>query len=340
MTESKVKAWQFHTTAYPENLKLSDATIPAAPLPNHVFVEVHAAALNPFDIQFMNLPIINLPGLNGPKIPARDFAGTVLAAGEGSGFEKGDEIMGFTNGQDGSGGLTEVAHLNTQKGAFIKKPGSMSWAQAASLPLVWLTARTSIEKCMPYMKSSFPAENKIVVLGGSSATGLYTVRIARQRGWTILSTCSSRNAEFVRGLGAHEVVDYTSSPDAVVNAVRAFKPNAIIDCVGGTETIGLAPQYITIVGDKTSRSTMGGSFLYLTTPRMVLRWLMGYLGFGYSYECIILDARNDWLEECTQLKGEDEIVIDSTFDFGRVKEAYERLDTGRARGKVVVQVKQ
>jgi reticulon-4-interacting protein 1, mitochondrial len=339
MAEPKVKAWQYTTTAYPDTLQLGETTPVAAPLPDHVLVQVHAAALNPVDIQLMNLPINNIPGLNSPKIPARDFAGTVLAAGEGSGFEKGDEIMGFTNGQDGSGGLTEVAHLNTQKGAFIKKPKDMSWVQAASLPLVWLTARTSVEKCVPFMKASNPADNKVVILGGSSATGLYTVRIARERGWTILSSCSSRNTDFVRSLGAHELVDYTSSPDAVVNATKAFKPHCIIDCVGGTETIGLAPQYITIVGDKTSRSTMGGSFLYLTTPRMVLRWFMGYMGWANSYECIILDARNDWLEECTKLEGEDEIVIDSTFSFGRVKEAYERLDTSRARGKVVVQIK-
>lgn len=340
MSESKVKSWLYTTTAYPDNLKLSESTVAATPKPDHVLIEIRAAALNPVDIQLMNLPLFNIPGLNGPKIAARDFAGTILAAADGTGFEKGDEVMGMSMDSDGSGGLTEVAHFNTQKACIIRKPSHMSWAQAASLPLVWLTARTSIEKCLPYMKASDPADNKLAVLGGSSSTGLYTVRIARERGWTVLSSCSHRNTDFVRSMGADQLVDYTSSPDAVTSAVKGFKPDAIIDCVGGTECIGLAPQYVTIVGDKTSRSSMGGSFLYYTRPLMLFRWALGYFGLGNSYECIVLEPRKEWLEECTKLRGEDQIIVDSTFDFARVKEAYERLDTSRARGKVVVELKQ
>jgi reticulon-4-interacting protein 1, mitochondrial len=340
MRESKVKSWLYTTTGYPETLKLSESAVPAAPKPNHVLVQIQAAALNPVDIQMMNIPLNNIPGLNGPKVPGRDFAGTVIAADPETGFVEGDEVMGVSTDSDGSGSLTEVAHLNTQKAAIIKKPSHMNWVQAASLPLVWLTARISIERCVPYMKASNPADNKLVVLGGSSGTGIYTVRIARERGWTILASCSNRNTDFVRGLGANETVDYTSAPDAVTSAVQRFKPNAIIDCVGGTECIGLAPQYVTIVGDKTSRSSMGGSLLYLTRPLMVLRWLIGRIGVSNSYECISLDLRKDWLEECTKLNGEDQIIIDSVFDFGRAMEAYERLNTSRARGKVVVELKE
>ena len=93
----------------------------------------------------------------------------------------------------------------------------------------------------------------------------------------MLSTCSHRNVGFVKGLDADEVVDYTTGPNAVVDAVRMFKPDAIIDNVGGTETIGLAKHYVTIVGDKTSRSSMGGSALYLSSEDgvEVLSWCLG-----------------------------------------------------------------
>ena len=339
MSESKVKSWTYTTAGYPQTLKLSETKIPATPAPGHVLVQIRATALNPVDIQLMNVPLNSLPGLNGPKIPARDFSGTILAAAPDTEWEKGDEVMGISMDVAGTGFLTDVSHLGAKASCIIRKPSHMSWKQAASLPLVWLTARTTIEHCVPYMKSSNPAENKVAILGGSSSTGLYTVRIAKERGWTVLSSCSHRNIDFVKSLGADEVVDYTKSPDAVVNAVKSFQPNAVIDCVGGTDCIGIAPQYVTIVGDKTTRSTMGGSFLYYTHPRMVIRWLMGYLGIGKSYECIILDAKKEWLEECMELKGEDQIVIDSTFDFGRAKEAFERMDTGRTRGKVVVEIK-
>jgi reticulon-4-interacting protein 1, mitochondrial len=337
MADRKVRAWQYTTAGYPQTMLLGEASLPAEPAPNHILIEVRAAALNPVDIQLMNVPLNSFPGLNSAKIPARDFSGVVLASSPESGYSEGDEVMGISMDFTRVGFLTEIAHVDTTKACIIKKPSQMSWQQAASLPLVFLTARTSIEKCVPYMKSD--SDIRVVILGGSSGTGIYSVRLAKQRGWKVLSTCSYRNLEFVKGLGSDEVVDYTTSPDAVVNAVRAFKPDAIIDCVGGTDCIGLAPQYVTIVGDKTSRASLGGSTLYWTHPHMLARWAMGYLGLFNSYECIVLEAKKEWLEECTRLKGEEQIIIDSTFDFGRAKEAYERLNTGRARGKVVVNVK-
>ncbi|KAI1341239.1 alcohol dehydrogenase [Xylariaceae sp. FL0016] len=334
---SNVKSWTYTTAGYPETLQLHDTQVPAEPAPNHILVEVKAAALNPVDIQMMNLFVNSLPGFQATKIVGRDLAGVVLAAAPGTSFEKGDEVMGVTMAFDGSGTLTEVVHVDMGSSCLVKKPQHMTWTQAASLPLVWLTAYTSIEKCTPFMKKSNPADNKIVILGGSSATGIYSIWLARERGWHVLTSCSSRNSGFVKERGANEVVDYTTSPNAVKEAVTAFKPDAIVDCVGGTECIGLAPKYVTIVGDKTSRSTMGGSFLYLVSPRMVLRWLLGYFGLGKSYECIILAQEKKWLEKAADLK-DNNIVIDSVFEFGKGKEAYERLNTSRARGKVVVKL--
>ncbi|KAL2417772.1 hypothetical protein ABEF95_010229 [Exophiala dermatitidis] len=339
-TTTSVKSWVYTKPSYPDTLHLSTTDVPSTPSPGHILVQIHAASLNPVDIQLMNLPLHSLPYLNGPKVPGRDFAGTVLAAGEGTEFKKGDEIYGIMPlALDGTGFLTEVAHIDTRKACIIKKPKHLSWTQAASLPLVYLTARTIIDKCKPFMKSPVPSENKLVVLGGSSSTGIYTIQIAKSLGWSIPASCSGRNVEFVKGLGASEVVDYTTSPTAVVDAVKKFAPHAIADCVGGTDCIGLAPQYVTIVGDKTSRSSMGGSALYLTHPRMVARWLLGYVGLGKSYECILLDARKEWLEETTKLDPEKDVIIDSVFEFEKAKEAFERLNTGRARGKVVVEVR-
>jgi len=339
-TLTKVKSWVHTTAGYPQTLKLSETDVPATPGPGHLLIQIRAAALNPVDIQLMNVPLNSLPYLSSPKVAGRDLSGTIIAAGEGTGFEKADEVYGISMAMNGTGSLTEVADIDLKAGAtVIKKPRHMSWTQAASLPLVYLTARTVVEHCRPYMKHSTPSENKLVVLGGSSATGIYTIKIAKSLGWTILASCSGRNAQFVQDLGASQVVDYTTSPTAVVDAVRGFAPNAIADCVGGTECIGLAPQFVTIVGDKTSRAAMGGPALYMTSPRMVLRWLLGYLGLGNSYECVILDAKREWLEETTKLDPEKDIIIDSVFDFDKTVEAFERLNTGRARGKVVVEIK-
>ncbi|KAI1364078.1 alcohol dehydrogenase [Xylaria arbuscula] len=334
---STTKAWIHTTPSYPETLRQTTIPVPTTPAPNHLLIEVKASALNPVDIQLMNVALFYLPFLNGQKIAGRDFAGVVLAAGDGTQFRPGDEVMGLHLGLTGNGTLTEIAHLDARSTCIVKKPKHLSWAQAASLPLVWLTAYTSVERCAPFMKAPSASGNKLAVLGGSSATGMYTIRIAKARGWTILSSCSGRNEGFVRGLGADEIVGYTASSSAVKSAVESFRPDAIVDCVSGTDCIGLAPQYVTIVGDKTDRSLMGGNVLLLTRPRMTLRWLLGYLGIGNSYECINLEQNPEFLRRATELKGE-EVVIDSVFRFDKTKEAFERLNTGRARGKVIVEV--
>lgn len=195
---------------------------------------------------------------------------------------------------------------------------------------------------------------KVAILGGSSAVGMYAVHLAAARGWHVLSTCSARNASFVQSMGASDVVDYTNpsaptrdpsavSPSAVPDGstvgerVGRSEPDAIIDCVGGTECIGLAPRYVTIVGDKTGRESMGGQAIYLTHPGMVVRHFLGYLGLGKSYACVNLELKSEWLEEVLRLDT-DKIVMDSVWQYGDGRKAFEKLATGRAKGKVVIEV--
>ncbi|KAF2724432.1 alcohol dehydrogenase [Polychaeton citri CBS 116435] len=336
----QVRAWTYTHSGYPQSLQFSTVSAPTLEdvNPNHILVKIHAAALNPVDIQMMNLPIWSIPvhTFNGPKVSSSDFSGTVLAAGQRTGFKQGDEVFGVTMSpfKECGGTLSEIAHLDLANTTVAKKPKGWSFEQAAGLGIVWLTARTCVELCAPYVDPT--PSKKIAMLGGSSAAGIYTIMIAKQRGWKVITTCSGRNADFVtQTLGADEVVDYTK--ENVRSNLTAFKPDAVIDCVGGVEAIGLSKRYVTIVGDKTSRTSMGGSFTYLYSPRQWLRWAFGRLGLCERYDCIVLDQNREYLEEATKL-GPDQIFIDSTFAFEDAKQAFERLNTGRARGKVIVQV--
>lgn len=222
--------------------------------------------------------------------------------------------------------------MDVNAAVISKKPSSWTWAQAAALPLVWLTARTTIDA----VESDITKNKKLVVLGGSSGVGMYVVYLAAERGWDVLATCSGRNTEFVRGMGASKVVDYTTT--SVTEEVKNFAPDAVIDCVGGTDCLYLTNRYVTIVGDKTSRLSMGGEKIYPFYPRMWIRNLMGRWGLSsLKYDCVNLKFRKDWMEQTFKLPN-DNITIDSTWKFDQAKEAFERLNTGRARGKVVVTV--
>ncbi|THX40860.1 GroES-like protein [Aureobasidium pullulans] len=330
---SAVKAWTFTHEGYPHAIHKSALPAPFRPSATELHVRVKAAALNPVDIQLMNLPIWKyLPKFFAPleKGIAEDFSGIVESAGKDSGYEVGDEVFGITFTLTG-GTLQNVAIVNTKSSIVVKKPQDMSWEQAAALPLVWLTARTAISNVELFIQSN----SRLAVLGGSSGVGMYVLQLAAQRGWEVLSTCSSRNAEFVKSMGATRIVDYNTSD--VPQAVGEFEPSAIIDCVGGTSCIGLANRYVTIVGDKTGRDSMGGAATYLWNPQMVVRTLLGKIGVGKSYACVNLKFQKEWLEETLSLDRE-KIIIDSTWEFDQAKEAFAKLNTGRATGKVIVRV--
>ncbi|CAI6339313.1 unnamed protein product [Periconia digitata] len=334
MSQSIV-AWTHSRGGYPDALQRTKIKLNDAPLRStEVLVRVKAAALNPVDIQLMAFPLLaRLPNAIMPNFKGmgEDFAGIVEQAGNESGFKPGDEVFGLIFFfPDGS--LQEMMRIDTAKtNAVVRKPASWTWEQAAALPLVWLTARTMMKSIESYV----PKGGKVAVLGGSSSTGMYAVHLAKQRGCIVAATCSSAKADFVRSMGADEIIDYRN--DSVPDALKAFAPDAVLDCVGGTECIGIAQRYVTVVGDKTSRTSLGGALTYLFNPQMILRSFLGLIGLSPSYLCINLAFDQKWLEEALLLPPE-KIIIDSTFSFDQVVEAYERLNTGRTMGKVVVSI--
>lgn len=166
---------------------------------------------------------------------------------------------------------------------------------------------------------------------------MYTILLVKERGWKVLTSCSGRNAEFVTTvMGADEVVN--NAVESGRNRVRAWNPDAIEDCVGGTECLGIARRYVSIIGDNTARTALGGSISHLFHPRMMLRWLCGQLEWGEKYNCIMLDQKKEYLEEAVGLLPLEKIRVDSSFALEYAKQAFERLNTGRAWGKVVVEI--
>jgi NADPH:quinone reductase-like Zn-dependent oxidoreductase len=335
-----MQAWTFTHGGFPKALHRIDMPIDAEPLKsNEIRVRAKAASINPVDAQLMGFPL--WPYIPNFVVPANkgvgeDFAGIVEEAGAASSFKQGQEVLGICPFVPG-GVLQEVLRLNTTTSVVVPKPADWSWEQAAALPLVWITARTAIAAVERFVASHAKdgKDGKLVVLGGSSSSGMYAVHIAAQRGWSVLATCSARNSDFVSTMGASETVDYTQAGYAA--RIKAFAPDAIIDCVGGTDCLGMAQRYVTIVGDKTSRMTMGGRNTYLWNPQMVLRAILGRVGLGRSYTCLNLEFKKEYLEEMLSLP-KDKIIIDSTYDFGLLKEAFEKLITGRVRGKVIVRI--
>ncbi|CAE6436152.1 unnamed protein product [Rhizoctonia solani] len=346
------------------------------PAAGQIKVRVHATALNPVDVQLAGLEGVNKVVLDwfggrssrkgedgelASKIPGSDVSGVVVAIGEGVGrWKVGDEVFGFWMSTDGNG--TNQAYLTIPETApIVPKPANLSHVEAASLPLVFLTSYTGL--VLRGGLSRDPEVNtgqnaKVLVVGASGGTGIIGVQLAKALGATVVAICSGKNAEFVKEHGADEVIDYATE-DVPSTALSLGPYKVIYDCVGGTQLIPhlsalLAPTptpnnphhppaaagtYITIVGDKTSRTTMGGNITYLTTPSMLFRSIKGYAGLGPKYYCVNLTTGEEEMKALAEwcAGGRVKPVIDGEpYSWTKLGEAYGRLESGRAKGKVVI----
>ena len=206
-------------------LKYGDVSDPVAGA-GKVVVDIHAASINGADAKRRRgsdlVPTINI----FPHILGRDFSGTVSALGEGvDEFSVGDEVFGIHElGDEG----TYAEKVAIKAAIVTHKPESLTHVQAASLALIGLTAITSLENTLQ-LKSG----EKILIQGGAGGVAGYAVQLAKHIGASVVTTASADNHDYVRGLGADEVIDYkTQNFTDVVSEC-----DAVFDTVGGDVTV-------------------------------------------------------------------------------------------------------
>ena len=352
-TSLSSKAWVYYEQG-PLTETLQQTTIPIdLPLgPNEVLVQVKAVALNPVDIQTGYIPqwIANwilYAGINKAKIPANDFSGVIHQIGSNvTKYKIGDEVFGLNFSLTGHGCLSQFLKLPENMPSMTHKPANISHVEAAAMPLVFLTTYTALHDWGGLINDDTSNE-KVLILGASGGVGHIACQVARAMNKHIVGTCSTGNIEFVKQMGANEVIDYTR--EDVLTASKAYGPyDVILDCVGGTELLPYLQSdlfksnqsiYLTIVGDKTSRAILGGPASYLFTPSMIFRSLKSLIGYGPRYYCISLSPTAENTNQMFAMlnKGTIKPIIDSVFKFNdQVKQAYTRLDTSRAKGKIVI----
>ncbi|KAF2500551.1 GroES-like protein [Lophium mytilinum] len=327
----------------------------APPAASELVVKVHAAAINPVDIQLYNSGLLGWLAGKKEKGIGRDYSGTVVAVGASvKGWKEGDEVFGLITRPTGEGTISEYVHPVVGKDPLAKKPTCWTHELAAAVPLVVLTAFS----CLDWL----PADKKkngfgrVVVAGASGGVGMWCVQLAKKLyNCHVTGICSAKNADFVREMGADEVVDYTSEfvGQALLEGLPAGRQyDLYIDCVGGTEIFEdlytlLHPNaaYVTIVGDKTRRTAMGGPLTYLTNPAQVLRFIKGLI-WGPRYANILLYAKSELLEQVAGLaeRGEAEVVVQEVVKgvledgSDAWKKIYDFMEGGRVRGKIVAAI--
>jgi NADPH:quinone reductase-like Zn-dependent oxidoreductase len=302
----------------PDVLRLEEVEPPLVDA-DGVLVRVRAASVNPADWHAMRgSPWFARPmfGLLKPKqrTPGVDLAGVVEAVGENvTHLRPGDEVFGARSGS--------LAELVCGGKHFVPKPAALSFEQAGAIAIAGCTALQALRD-----KGDLQAGQRVLVNGAAGGVGTFAVQIAKSMGAHVTGVCSTRNVDLVRSLGADAVVDYT-----VDDFARGGEPyDLVVDLIGNRSVSdlrrALTPKgtAVLIGGD--------GHLLALLTPLVVGRFVSQRL---ISF---IAKIDKDDLETLGELAvaGKLTPVIDRTYPLEEAPEAIRYLETGHARGKVVV----
>jgi NADPH:quinone reductase-like Zn-dependent oxidoreductase len=311
------------------NLKLQDIEKPT-PADDQLLVRVRAASVNPLDWHFVEgtpyLMRALAAGLRKPKDTQLgvDFAGTVEAVGKNvTKFKPGDEVFGGR-----TGAFADYVCVRESR-AVALKPASVTFEQAASVPIAGITALQALRD-----KGQLQAGQKVLINGASGGVGTFAVQIAKSYGADVTGVCSTRNVDLVRSLGADHVIDYTKEDftktdqlyDLVVDNVgnrslseyrRVLKPKGIFVLVGG--------------GGANEQGLIGPMAkpvkLMLVSPFVSQKLGMILAQLNHDDLALLADLMQS---------GKVKPVIDRTYKLSEVPDAIKYLEQGHARGKVVI----
>jgi NADPH:quinone reductase-like Zn-dependent oxidoreductase len=204
----------------PEVLQYGDLPDPVA-APGEVVVDVHAATVNAADWKFRAGEYARHSNVKFPQIPGRDFSGVVSAVGDGADLKVGDAVFGVLGaGKEG----TYCEKIAIPAALVAKKPDGLSHINAAALALTGLTAINSVEDTLKLQRGE-----TILIQGGAGGVAGFAIQFAKYLGARVITTCSAANVDYVRGLGADQVIDYNAQ-----NFTRVVSGcDAVFDTVGG-----------------------------------------------------------------------------------------------------------
>jgi NADPH:quinone reductase-like Zn-dependent oxidoreductase len=310
----------------PDALKLEDIEKPT-PADDQVLIKVRAAAANPLDWHYMRgTPYIMRPGagMRKPKVIRLgvDVAGQIEAVGRNvTQFKPGDEVFGVKRG-------AFAEYVTAREDQLVLKPANITFEQAAAVPVAAVTALQGLRDA-----GKIQPGQKVLINGASGGVGTFAVQIAKSFGAHVTGVCSTRNVEMVRSLGADQVIDYAKEDftqgeqryDLILDMVgnhslsafrRVLKPKGKYIIVGGPKGRWIAPV------DRVVKAR-------------VLSWFV-----SQDMRMMLADVNKEDLTILGELMEAGKVtpVIDRRYSLSEVPEAIAYLETGRARGKVIITV--
>lgn len=319
-------------------LRLADMPVPAL-RDDEVLIEVHAAGVNQLDFKLRDGEFKLILPYRLPLILGHDVAGVVVKAGpQARKFKLGDEVYARVDDLR-IGSFAE--YVPVTESSLALKPRGLTMEEAASIPLVGLTAWQALVE-----RARLKRGQKVFIQAGSGGVGTFAIQLAKHLGASIATTTSAANATLVKHLGADVVVDYKTQDfgavlrdyDVVLNSqdgkaldksLRVLKRGGTLISVSGPPD----PEFGAQIG----------------APRFV-RWVMRILSAGVrrkargrslGYAFLFMKANGAQLQEIARLieGGAIRPVLDKVFPFESTNEALDYVESGHAKGKVVIKIR-
>lgn len=325
---NQMKAIVYHSYGSADVLTCREIDKPV-PKDDEVLIKVCAAALNPLDWRMMKgVPFIfrimmkmPKPTVEKPVGVGRDVAGVVeTVGGNVTQFKPGDEVFGTC-----AGAIAE--YVSAKESALVKKPQTLTFQQAASIPVAGLTALQGLRD-----KGKIQAGQKVLINGASGGVGTFAVQLGKSFGAYVSGVCSTRNLGLLRSIGADTVIDYTQQ-DFTKESERY---DIILECVGNKsfavcrQVLSPKGRYV-IVGAGHDLSMIG---IMASTIKSVA---LSSLSSQKAIMFIAKSSQKD-LTSLGELIATRKVtpVIDRVCTSEQTPDAVRHLEGGHARGKVIV----
>jgi len=333
-----MKAYTINKYGKKETLHLNDVPVPQV-RDNDVLIEIHAAGLNLLDAKIKSGEFKLILPYRLPLVLGHDVAGVVTKVGKNvKKFKIGDEV--YSRPADFQiGTFAEFIAIDEKDVAF--KPKNLTMEEAASIPLVGLTAWQALVE-----KANLKKGQKVFIQAGSGGVGTIAIQLAKQLGATVATTASEKSFALLKALGADVLIDYKTQGfedilkdyDAVLNSqdtktleksIRILKPRGKAISISGPPTPTFAkeagvPWFVKIIltlisssiRKKAKKQNVDYSFLFMRAEGTQLNKITGFIEAGAIKP-----------------------IVDKVFPFEQTNVALDYVQSGRAKGKVVVKVK-
>lgn len=308
-------------------LKHVEVPVPA-PKNDEILLKLEATAINPVDWKIQKGMLRPFLPRKFPFVPATDVAGEVVHVGPGvKSFKAGDKVVAVLNTLYG-GGLAEFAVA--KESLTVLRPPEVSAVEAAGLPIAGLTAHQALTESAGVKLDGSGHQKNILITAASGGVGHYAVQLAKLGNTHVTATCGARNIDFVKSLGADDVLDYKTPEGATLKSPSGRKYDAVVHCASHIPFSTFEPNL----------SEYGKVIDITPTASGMLTVVLKQLTFSKKKTVpLLVIPKKEKLEFLVNLvkEGKLKTVIDSIYPLSKAEDAWAKSIDGHSTGKIFVE---